>query len=277
MPVYRKVELTRELFNEIWGLERHLVRLERIEGNAFSGQNIDANQINSETDYSETLLLTALGIVKENHDNGEAILDEYLLREIHQAIQDAFSTMYPHVSTESIPREADEFYHRGNTRIAQTRYDEAITDFVQANKMKPNNPVYEFAIGQYWFQYGHVNQTALLWTDKAISHLDAEAVCERVFYNELRTDICTDQGNHKEAIRSLQTSTEHLRFLVEALEWKNGEASLGEGRIMYAEGVQHSLSQATESAEQLLTLVDATVVPHLQAILKILRKLFKQL
>ena len=277
MPVYGKVELTPDLFMEIWELERHLIRLQRIEDTAFGGQKINADQINGETDYPESLLLKAFSLVKEKHEDEQVVLNESLLREIHQGVQEAFSELYPHIPTEFLPRDAEEFYNRGNVRIHQARYAEAIADFVHAAQMDPLNPLYEFALAQFWFRKGKDNQSALLWIDSAISHLDADALCERVYYFQLKVDICIALREYGTAIESLHMSMQTLRFVIEDLQWENGEASLGEGRWVFADGVRCSLGNAAESAEQLLNLVDALVGHHLQSVLQVLVRLRKNL
>ena len=146
VPVYKNVNLTFELFTEIWGLERHLVRLERILDVTFSGKHTDVTEITNETNYPETLLLRAFHIERENHATGKVVVNESLLREIHNSIQEAFDLEFPRTPVEFIPREAEEFYHRGNNRIFQAQYDKAIADFMQANELEPDNPVFEFAV-----------------------------------------------------------------------------------------------------------------------------------
>jgi len=277
MPVLQKVDLTLDMFLKVWDAERYLLRLQRIADVMECGKDCDAEQMNSELDYPEPLLLTAFALVKEKYENEQVLLNEELLREIHQAIQDAFSILYPHIPTEFIPREAYEFYNRGNIKIHQSRYQEAIADFTQANEMEPNNHIFEFALAQYWFRYGHDNVIALIWVDKSVSHIPEDSVFERVFYHQLKVDICTPLREYGKAILSLQTSIENLRSLVENLEWNNGEASMGEGKTIYAEGVRQSLAQATDSAKQLLNLVDATEVSQVETVFRVLRKLFKQL
>ena len=119
--------------------------------------------------------------------------------------------------------------------------------------------------------------TALIWIGKAISHLPEDGVFESVFFHQLNVNICTNLKQYEEAIRSLKINVVTLRFVVEDLHWQNGEASLGEGRTIYAEGVRCSLSEVGRSAIILLNLVNPSVVPRVQSIVNALVKLTKQL
>jgi hypothetical protein len=78
-------------------------------------------------------------------------------------------------------------------------------------------------------------------------------------------------------VKSLQIATGTLCFLIERLDWKDGEASLGRGKTIYAEGIQASLSQEIQNAEHLLTRVDSVLASQVQEILGTLKKLWKQL
>ena len=276
MPVYRKTELTSELFMGIWGIERHMVKISSIQDSLSNGQPIDWNLIENGIAYPETLLLTAYGMLKEKYENEQPVLNEGFLREVHDSICEAFRIVYPKPLMEIDPKTADEYYHRGSVRIHQGQYDEALADFKKANEMHPNNHIFEFALGQYWLQYGKDKLMALTWVDKAISHVGNDSLLAEMFYHHLRTTICTGLKRYQEAIRSLQFCTGVLRYFIERLDWKDGEASLGKGTI-FAEGIRASLSETIEASERLLSLVSGNVLSQVQSVLKTQRKLWKQL
>jgi tetratricopeptide (TPR) repeat protein len=277
MPVLRKVEITPELFMGLWGIERHLLKIIKIQDSLSTGQPIDWEQVEEGTAYPETLLRRAYQILKEEFGTEQPVLNEEFLREIHESICSAFRIVFPKPCKESAPKAADGFYNRGNQRIFQKRYEEALADFTRANELEPNNHLYEFSIGQYWFRYGHDSQTALTWIDKAISHIRSDDIFELICYHELRLEICSAIGEYHKSVKSLQIATGTLCFLIERLDWKDGEASLGRGKTIYAEGIQASLSQEIQNAEHLLTRVDSVLASQVQEILGTLKKLWKQL
>jgi len=277
LPVHKKVEITPELFMGLWGIERHLLKIIKIQDSLSNGQPIDWEQVEEGIAYPETLLLRAYQILKEKYETEQPVLNEEFLKEIHDSICSAFHIIYPNPRKGSVPKSADGFYNRGNQRIFEKKYDEALSDFSRANELEPNNHLYEFTIGQYWFRYGHDCQTALTWIDKAISHIRSGDIFELICYHELRLEICSAIGEYYKSVKSLQIATGTLCFLIERLNWKDGEASLGEGKAIYAEGIRVSLSQAIQNAEHLLTRVDSVLASQVQEILGTLKKLWKQL
>jgi tetratricopeptide (TPR) repeat protein len=278
MPVYRKTELTRELFMGLWQLERHMVKVSRIQDSLSNGQPIDWNQIENGIAYPETLLLTAYGMLKEKYENEQPVLDETFLREVHDSICEAFRIFYPKPLMEIHPKTAtaDEFFHRGNVRIHQGQYDEAFADFERANELRRDCDAIEYSLAQYWLQYGKNKLMALTWIDKAIKHLRNNSPLAGMFYHHLRTTICTGLKQYEEAVSSLQISTGALSFMIEKLDWRDGEAKLGRGTI-FAEGIRASLSEAIEVSERLLALVNGNLMGQVQSILKTQRNLWKQL
>jgi tetratricopeptide (TPR) repeat protein len=276
MPVYRKTELTRELFMGLWGIERHMVKIGSIQDSLSNGQPIDWNQIENGIAYPEILLVKAYGMLKEKYENEQPVLNEDFLREVHDSICEAFRIFYPKQHREIDPKTADEFYHRGNVRIHQGQYDEAFADFKKANEMRPNFHVFEFVLAQYWLQYGKNKLRALIWIDKAISHLGNNSPLSEMFYHLLRITICTGLKRYEEATTSLQICTGVLSFMIEKLDWKDGEASLGKGTI-FLEGIRTSLSEVIVVSERLFSLVNGNVLSQVQSLLKTQRNLWKQL
>jgi hypothetical protein len=61
------------------------------------------------------------------------------------------------------------------------------------------------------------------------------------------------------------------------MEWRNGEASTGNGVTIYADASRQSLSEAIEASERLLALVDGNLLSQVQNILRVQKKLWKQL
>jgi hypothetical protein len=65
--------------------------------------------------------------------------------------------------------------------------------------------------------------------------------------------------------------------MIERLEWRCGEASMGNGVTLYAEAIRQSLSEAIEASERLLALVNGNLLSQVQSILRVQKKLWKQL
>jgi len=65
-----------------------------------------------------------------------------------------------------------------------------------------------------------------------------------------------------------------IRYFIERLDWKDGQASLGKGTI-FAEGIRQSLSEVIEESEKLLSLVNGNLMSQVQGVLKTQRKLWK--
>ena len=277
MPAYRKTDLTGELFMNLWGIERHMLKVVRIQDSFSNGKNIDWDQVENEIDYPETVLLTAYGLLKEKYENRQPVLNEDFLKEVHSSICDAFYIVYPQQLMQITPKCADEYYHRGTVRIHQSRYDEAFADFKKANEMEPNNYIYEFALAQFWLRYGADGMGALIWINKAILHLGEESPLIRTIYHLLRTTICATLKRYDESIRSLQLCTDDLSFMIDKLDWKNGHASAGDGITIFAEGVRQCLSEAIEASEHLLALVSGTLSSQVRNSLRVQKKLWKQL
>lgn len=278
MPVYRKTELTRELFMGLWQLERHMVRVSRIQDSLSNGQPTDWNQIENGIKYPETLLLTAYDMLCKKYETKHPVLNEDFLREVHDSICDSFHIFFPKPLMDIDPNTAtaDEFFHRGNMRIHQGQYDEAFADFKKANDMRRDCDAIEFALAQWYLQYGKDKLMALTLINSAISHVGNDSLLAEMFYHHLRTTICTGLKRYQEAIRSLQFCTGVLRYFIERLDWKDGQAALGKGTI-FAEGIQQSLSEVIEESEKLLSLVNGNLMSQVQSVLKTQRKLWKQL
>ena len=278
MPVYRKTELTLELFLGLWGIERHMVKIGRIQDSLSNGLPIDWNQVENGIAYPETLLLTAYGMLCKKYENEQPVLNEDLLREIHDSICESFHIFFPKPLMEIGPKTAtaDEFFHRGNMRIHQGQYDEAFADFSKANELRRDCDAIEFALAQWYLQYGKNKLMALTWIDKAIAHVGNNSLLAEMFYHHLRLTICTGLKRYDEAVRSLQMCTGVIRYFIERLDWKDGQASLGKGTI-FAEGIRQSLSEVIEESEKLLSLVNGNLMSQVQSVLKTQRKLWKQL
>ena len=277
MPVYRKTELTRELFMRLWGIEKHMVKVVRIQDSLSKGRAIDWERIENEIDYPETLVFTAYGLLQEKYEKRQPVLNEDFLREVHASICDAFHVVYPKQLMQINPKTADDFYMRGNQRIFQSRYDEAFADFNRANEMEPDNPVYEFILAQYWLRYGGDKVKALFWIDRAIQHLGDENPLIQTIYHSLRTTITCSLKRYVDAIQSLQLCTDALSFIIETLEWKNGHAAMEDGITIFAEGVRQSLRETIQASEHLSALVNGDLLSKVRNILRIQKKLWKQL
>ncbi len=195
----------------------------------------------------------------------------------HGSICEAYYAVYPNQLLQIILKNADDFYHRGNVRIHQSRYDEAFADFKKANEMEPNSHVIEFALAQFWFRYGGDKRRALIWINKAISHLGNESLLVQVIYQHLKTTICCGLKRYDEAVKSLQICTSALSEMIERLEWKNGQAAMEGGITIFGEGVRQSLSEAIEASEHLLALVNGNLLDLVQSILRVQKKLWRQL
>ena len=277
MPVYKQTELSRELFMGLWGIEKHMLKIVRIQDSLSKGQTIDWERIENAIDYPEPVLLTAYGLLQEKYENRQPVLNEDFLREVHSSIYDAFYIVYPKQLMMIDPKTADDFYMRGNQRIFQSRYDEAIADFNKANEMEPGNPVYEFILAQFWLRYGGDKQRALFWIDKAILHMEEDNPLTQTIFHLLRTTITCALTRYQDAIKSLQTCTDALSFMIEKLTWTNGSASMGDGITIFAEGLRQSLSEAIEGSEHLLALGHCDLLCQVQSILRVQKKLWKDL
>lgn len=277
MPVLRKVEITPELFMGLWGIERHMVKIGLIQDSLSNGTKIDWNQVENEIVYPEPVLLAAYGLLKEKYEKVQPVLNEDFLKEVYGSICDAVHAVYPKQHMQITPKTADEFYMRGNQRIFQCRYDEAFADFDTANRMEPNNAAYEFTLAQYWLRYGGDKVKALFWIDRAIQHLGDEDPLIQTIYHSLRTTITCALKRYGDSIKSHQICTSALCFMIERLEWRNGEASTGNGVTIYADAIRQSLSEAIEASERLLALVDGNLLSQVQSILRVQKKLWKQL
>ncbi len=82
MPVYRKTELTRELFMGLWGIERHMLKVVRTQDSLSNAKPIDWDQVENEIDCPETVLLTAFGLLQERYEKVQPILNEDFLNEV---------------------------------------------------------------------------------------------------------------------------------------------------------------------------------------------------
>ena len=277
MPVYKKTELSRELFMGLWGIEKHMLKVVRIQDSLSKGENIDWDRVENEIDYPETVLLTAYGLLQEKYENRQPVLNEDFLKEVHASICQAFYIVFPKQLMQITPKTADEYYMRGNQRISQSRYDEAYGDFKQANEMEPNNPVYEFILAQYWLRYGGDKVKASLWIDRAIQHDRDGSPLIQTIYQLMRVTITCALKQYDESIRSLQVCTGALSFMIEKLEWKNGHAEMEGGITIFAEGVRQSLSEAIQASEHLLALVNGNLSSQVQSILRVQKSLWKHL
>jgi tetratricopeptide (TPR) repeat protein len=277
MPVLRKVEITPELFMGLWGFERHLLKIIKIQDSLSTGQPINWEQVERGIWYPKALLRTAYQVLKEKYETERPVLNEEFLREVHDSICSAFHIIYSNPREESVSKSADGIYNRGNQRIFQKKYEEALADFTRANELEPNNHLFELALAQFWLRYGGDNQRACVWIDLAILHIGNNSPLEQAYYHLLRATILCGLKRYEEATRSFQICTGALSFIIERLDWKNGEASLGEGITIYAEGVRDNLSEAIEATAHLLTLVNGGLANQLQSILRVQKQLWKLL
>ena len=277
MPVYRRTELSRELFMGLWGIEKHMLKVVRIHDSLSNGKEIDWDQVESEIDYPESVLLVAFGLLQEKYENCQPVLNEDFLREVHASICEAFYIVYPKQLMQINPKTADEFYMRGNQRIQQSKYDQAYADFEVANRLDPNNPTYEFILAQYWLRYGGDQMKASFWIDRAIQHDRDGSPLIQTIYQLMRMTITCALKQYDESIRSLQLCTDALSFMIEKLEWKNGHAETQGGVTIFAEGIRQSLSEAIQASEHLLALVNGNLTSQVQNLLKVQKKLWKHL
>ena len=277
MPAYRKTELSRELFMGLWGIEKHMLKVVRIQDSLSKGENIDWDRVENEIDYPQSVLLAAYGLLQEKYENRQPVLNEDFLKEVHASICQAFYIVFPKQLMQINPKTADEFYMRGNQRISQSRYDEAYGDFKQANEMEPNNSVYEFILAQYWLRYGGDNVKASFWIDRAIQHLGDDSPLILTIYHLMRTTITCALKRYDDSIRSLLLCTDALIFMIENLEWQNGHATMEGGITIFAEGIRQSLSESIQASEHLLALVNGTPLNQVQSLLRIQKKLWKHL
>jgi len=277
MPVYRRTELTPELFMGLWGIERHMLKVSRIQDSLSNGMEIDWDQVESEIGYPEAVLVEGYRLLVEKYEETKPVLDQDFLKEVHDAICHGFSIVFPKPVLQIKPRTADQFYQRGTQRIFQSRYQEAIADFNRANEMEPNNPVFEYALSQYWLRYGGDNSRAAFWIERAILHLGNDNPLLQSIYYLLKTTITCALKRYEEATRSLQISTGALSFMVEKLEWNHGRAELQSGVTILGEGLRQCLRETIQASEQLIALVSQDLLGQVQSLLRAQRQLWKQL